>query len=350
MRTQDLDVLVQMNQLDKKEHVSSAPVGFGTKICILSNCFKIPQRLRMRQLGTWLPMKRVAPSQQHRLCRLLGVDRYLQRWPHLQASTLAVEELRASAVEHPHLKGEFLLLHRRRMPADVKPPCTVCKECRGPLTGAMISLPRYSLANDLWMGRQLPALQNLAAGTKRLLPMVRTCLQVTVLQPANLVKEERQRGFIGNSIILPQAKPSSICTVLPPPERDMQESILFVLVGQDKSKLHGSSLLQAPRKEYEEPVQCLQRTSAYYESVNLTACRETELDGCILETAAKSYLAKQLLQQGPADAQGQADASEEEADPEVDATAIFAKQDDDGGGTVVEQNGDMHILFLGGLL
>ena len=55
----------------------------------------------------------IAPSQQQRLCRLLGIDRYAERWPHIDRC-----ELKASAVEHPYIPGEFLLLHRRRMPAS----------------------------------------------------------------------------------------------------------------------------------------------------------------------------------------------------------------------------------------
>ena len=180
------------------------------------------------------------------------------RWPHID-----VDELKASAVEHPFLKDEFLLLHKRRMPVDVTQPCDVCRDCRAALLSSVLTLPRFSLANDLWMGRQMQPLRNLAAGTRRLLPMIRACLQVTVLQPANLQKEERQRGFVGNSIFLPQAQPSAIRTTLPPPESDMQESILFVLVGQKKDTLASSALLSCPRDEYDAAVSCLQRSSPY---------------------------------------------------------------------------------------
>ena len=67
----------------------------------------------------------VRPSQQHRLCRLLGVPRYAERWPHI-----ALEELQKSAVEHPFLPGEYVLLHRRRMPEDARQPSPVCRDCR----------------------------------------------------------------------------------------------------------------------------------------------------------------------------------------------------------------------------
>lgn len=150
----------------------------------------------------------VRPSQQHRLCRLLGVPRYAERWPHI-----ALEELQKSAVEHPFLPGEYVLLHRRRMPEDARQPSPVCRDCRTSLTAQVLTLPRHALANDLWLGRALPELRSLSAGTKRLLPLVRVCMQVTVLQPVVLPHAERQKGFIGNTIfcrkpVLPQSKQS----------------------------------------------------------------------------------------------------------------------------------------------
>ncbi|CAJ1439150.1 unnamed protein product, partial [Effrenium voratum] len=266
-------------------------------------------------------------SQQSRLCRLLGVQRYAHRWPHID-----VDELKASAVEHPFLKDEFLLLHKRRMPVDVTQPCDVCRDCRAALLSSVLTLPRFSLANDLWMGRQMQPLRNLAAGTRRLLPMIRACLQVTVLQPANLQKEERQRGFVGNSIFLPQAQPSAIRTTLPPPESDMQESILFVLVGQKKDTLASSALLSCPRDEYDAAVSCLQRSSPYYRNVELRRCSESPMQGCFVETSEDSYLARELLQKGPADAQGQDEESEkdETTQPAAHGSEHSAAEEDAG--------------------
>lgn len=206
-------------------------------------------------------------------------------------------------------------------------------------------MPRHSLANDLWMGRQLPDLRQFAAGTKRLLPMIRACLQVAVLQPANLRKEERQRGFIGNSIFLPQAQPSAIRSTLPPPEEDMQESILFVLVGQKKESLAGSALLSRPREEYNAAVSCLQHTSPYYRSVVLRHDVDDPLQGCVLETAEDSYLARELLQKGPADAQGQEEDSE--VDGPVDDRAHSGADDAEPGEVHYSPNDGAFIEYCG---
>ena len=145
------------------------------------------------------------------------------------------------------------------MSLQLQDPCLVCSDCKGSLMSSSLTLPRHSLANDLWMGEQLSALRGLASATKRLLPMTRACMQVVVLQPGHLSREERQHGFVGNSIFLPQAKPSSVLTTLPPKDVDMQDAVLFVLVGSQKDAVKGSSLLRAPRDEYTAAVECLRK-------------------------------------------------------------------------------------------
>ncbi|CAK9066078.1 unnamed protein product, partial [Durusdinium trenchii] len=280
----------------------------------------------------------VRPSQQHRLCRLLGVPRYAERWPHI-----ALEELQKSAVEHPFLPGEYVLLHRRRMPEDARQPSPVCRDCRTSLTAQVLTLPRHALANDLWLGRALPELRSLSAGTKRLLPLVRVCMQVTVLQPVVLPHAERQKGFIGNTIFLPQASPSSVEAVLPPRAEDMAEHILFVLVGHNRGDLRSSATMQAPREEYVAAVERLRQTSKYYAEAAVDLSRwsgqeETMFEGCVLETDADSYLARELLQRGPADAQGQESSQQEEDD------AGMAEDTAESGERAHEDSGQLRLV------
>ncbi len=255
-------------------------------------------------------------SQQERLCDLLGVERYLQRWPQLAECPRVKRELQASAVQHPYLQDRYLLLHKKAMPEDTKSAAKVCRSCRSSLTSSTLALPRFALANDLWMGRPLPELRNLSTGTRRLLPLVRACLQVTVLQPTNLSAQERQKGFIGNSIFLPQARPSKVLSTLPPAAADMAETILFVLAGGKKQQFRRSGVLEAPRQEYVNAVRTLQEVSMYYSDVPLSEeCSNTEdlWQQCVLETDEDSYLARELLQKGPAESQGQ-----QEGEPEID--------------------------------
>ena len=86
---------------------------------------------------------------------------------------------------------------------------------------------------------------------------------------------------------------------LPPREVDAQDAILFVLVGSQKDTVKGSSLLRAPRSEYAAAVECLRQTNPFYAEVTLGDGGDDLLEGCVLETAEDSALAKELLQNPP---------------------------------------------------
>ena len=51
----------------------------------------------------------VVPTEQERLCDLLSVTRYLERWRHINESDTAKAELIASSVMHPFLPHRVLL-------------------------------------------------------------------------------------------------------------------------------------------------------------------------------------------------------------------------------------------------
>ena len=87
---------------------------------------------------------------------------------------------------------------------------------------------------------------------------------------------------------------------LPPREVDTQDAILFVLVGSQKGAVKESSLLRAPRSEYAAAVECLRQMNPFYAEVTLGDGGDDLLEGCVLETAEDSALAKELLQKGPA--------------------------------------------------
>ena len=107
----------------------------------------------------------------------------------------------------------------------------------------------------------------------------------------------------------------------------MQENVLVVLVGVQKSQGRGSALLKAPRDEYTAAVECLRTTSPFYADVQLRQDEEDVLDGCVLETAEDSALAQELLQKGPADAQGQQDDNDSTGAEQVQGEAEDTQKD-----------------------
>ena len=275
------------------------------------------------------PSDTVAKGLQSRMCDLLGVVRYGERWKHIVSTDAGKAELYSSAVSHPFLPEQRLLLHKAARVGDPTSPQAACASCKQALMATPLLMPRYALANDLWIGRCPPALQDLEAGTQKLLPLVRTCIQVTILQGSGLPASERQRGLIGNSIFLPQASPSQVQRVLPPSADTLQEHFSFVLVDADKQNIHRAPLLETSHSKYCEAVKCLNclnQLSPYYHDVDIALDRVGD-DGlapalldCVLETSGESALAQRLLQSGPADAQGQD--VEEEQETQADVVAV----------------------------
>ena len=143
------------------------------------------------------------------------------------------------------------------------------------------TMPRYALANDNWGGRLPKVLRNLSAGTKRLLPLLRVCLDVTVMQKGvHIPREQKQTGLLGNQIIIPQSSPSQVCAVLPPRCADtaqIEEFVHFVLVAGATDDHTNLPEHVAPRGEYEEAVTCLKERSKAYGNVTLDEIGLSEL-------------------------------------------------------------------------
>lgn len=241
------------------------------------------------------PATQLGADQQQRLCELLCPVRYAERWPHLWQSLENRAEFLGSCVWHPHLHVPLLLHQRRvvllpsdtdegRRTADDRVASDVCPDCWNALGRAVPVMPRYALANDNWLGRMPAELVDLADGCRRLLPRARCCVDLIVLhgagQPSHLPK---QRGLLGNHILLPQSTPSEVLGALPPMpgESDSLASHFgAVFVDRVDADLARHRVFSVPRAQYERAVRCLQRTSPMYANVQLTAGRLDTLRRC----------------------------------------------------------------------
>ena len=102
---------------------------------------------------------------------LFSPQRYHKRWQSLGPDGspvgMSLQELEASAVRDPGT-GRLWLLHRRmfrmvrdsegRVVADPEQKVPVCMDCFQSLAKTRPTLPKMSLANDLWIGK-LPKVQ-----------------------------------------------------------------------------------------------------------------------------------------------------------------------------------------------
>ena len=195
-------------------------------------------------------------------------------------------------------------------------------------------------------------------GTLRLLPRVRTSLQMTVLHPRNLPRDQRQKGSIGNSICLPLPHPSKILNCLPPKSEELQDHISYVIVRGDNSRPHSFSEMSAPRGEYEAAIKCLQERSLAYKRLELNEEEMNKLSSsdvnapqllaCSVETEQTSALAETLLQRGPADAQNVNEDDRDVQSSDREGADAHAAPAPDASGEIAEEPMPCSAALIGG--
>ncbi len=215
-------------------------------------------------------------SRRHAAWRLFSPERYHQRWcfslpRHQSIGGIPLAELRASAVPDPET-GELWLLHRKAFSfladgrtVDASKRVPICRDCRGPLARLHPSMPKFALANDLWMGRMPEAMAELSEGARLLLPLARAIIKRYNCKtegsrwrdPSQLVK-----AFTGNVCAVPQASSGTLHTAVPPSERALQESLLLVLTGWEED------LAKGYQKELGVPVAAFRRAHEYLRRCN----------------------------------------------------------------------------------
>jgi hypothetical protein len=193
------------------------------------------------------------PTRRSMAQALLSPQTYHDRWRFPLAGGAGVggiplEELQASAVRDP-TTGDLWLLHRKafkfledRCTVDVTKKVPICVECRGSLVRQRPTVPKYSLANDLWMGCMPEALKGLSEGAWLLLPLARAMIrryncksEGSRWKPA----DQQVKAFIGNVCAFPQADGGACLQTMPPDARHLQESLLIVFTGLEEDVERG---------------------------------------------------------------------------------------------------------------
>ena len=115
---------------------------------------------------------------------------------------------------------------------DIDAVAYICYDCATCLCagGKLINMPRFTLANAMWLGRQHRLLQPASLGRRLLLGLGRPVLRKLLLGPGH--RGERESGTTGNHVLVSQGSPS-ISEVLPPSPRQLSDSVVAIL---DKTK------------------------------------------------------------------------------------------------------------------
>ena len=211
--------------------------------------------------------------------KLLNTKHYTKKFPFIPQ-----EHLYASSVLHPEDEGMSWLLHTRRVglvpdsrrapsacaeqpatlasssaaqPAvqhrcagvgDVDAVAHICYDCATCLCveDKFIKMPRFALANAMWLGRQHPLMQNASLGLQLLLGLGRPCFRKLLLGAGR--REDKESGTSGNHVLVSQGSPS-LSDVLPPSSRQLSDSFVAVF-GQNKEDLSKCQLLTVSRSCY----------------------------------------------------------------------------------------------------
>jgi len=211
--------------------------------------------------------------------KLLNTKRYCELFP-----LIPPEHLYASSVLHPADESVSWLLHTRRVPmvpnsraapqrgaeepaaessgsaaqpvsnymcagvGDKSATAYICYDCATCLcvSDKLIKMPRFALANWLWLGREHPLLQNATTGLRLLLGLGRPCFRKLLLGGGR--KEDREYGTTGNHVLVSHGAPT-LGDVLPPSARDLSDGFVAVF-GQNKEDLTKCQLLTVKRADY----------------------------------------------------------------------------------------------------
>ena len=276
-------------------------------------------------------------SPREQIARLLCPYRYWRRWrfPSDDDCTGGIpwSELAASCVRDPSTL-KLLLLHKKVVRvetvllddgrtvevADRNQKLPFCGNCYSSLSRRTPTMPKFALANDLWMGQMPKPLRGLSDCVWMMLAVARPFIQrMTVYGRGGRYKGdpyEVHRAFVGNTAVFPQADGIPKLRSLPPMPEDFARYLSIAFAG------HAGSMKTAYCRQLDCDVEVvhwvydlLRRvngsyagvpwndTAAVYLATKGTALGVSEtLQPCVSRLKEEHVEDAQVLQSGPADA------------------------------------------------
>ena len=197
----------------------------------------------------YLTGDRCTISEPKKVADMLSAKWYCDRWP-----SIPREEVMASAVDFPHPDDDGLsmtstkvLMHKRRVPEGAlrgEVPVCVCSDCRDGLWKAKVHTPRYSLVNDLWLGRHHPLFRLATVGHQLLLALGRVVSTKVYLSSKGADEVARkhketwrqkflQYGMFGTAIVFGNGNTDQAMQEYPPQGPELQETFVAVFAGPE---------------------------------------------------------------------------------------------------------------------
>jgi hypothetical protein len=97
-------------------------------------------------------------------------------------------------------------------------------------------MPKFALANDLWVGKRPVAFEGMSEGALMLLPLARAFIKrINCLCDSGkyLKVGERIKGFVGNAAVFPQADGGKVLLSLPPTKEALAQRLIIAFTGTD---------------------------------------------------------------------------------------------------------------------
>ena len=155
--------------------------------------------------------------------------------------------------------------------ADPDQQVPFCSDCLTSIRRPRPQMPKFALANDLWLG-QLPApLRHLSEGAWLMLALARPFIHRIICYRDGQTQgdtTELYKGFIGNVAAFKQQDGASLLTSLPPRAADLAERIGIAFVGNsgDLQKCHVEAL-KCSVHDVRAAYNLLRRVNATYANV-----------------------------------------------------------------------------------
>jgi len=181
-----------------------------------------------------------------------------------------------------------VLQHKCAGVGDIDAVAHICYDCATCLCveDKLIKMPRFALANAMWLGRQHPLLQNASLGLRLLLGLGRPCFRKLLLGAGR--REDKESGTTGNHVLVSQGSPS-LSDVLPPSSRHLSDSFVAVF-GRDKEDLSKCQVLTVSRSVYKILVEERVRVN--------NAFVRTTIDQRAVESLPENGVPQQLMECG----------------------------------------------------
>ena len=178
------------------------------------------------------------------------------KWYETEWKLIPREELEASAVDFPHpaeddsgVTTTKVLMHKRRVPDEAlagEEPVCVCRDCRDALWKRKPTMPRYSLANWLWLGRHPPLFRMATIGHQLLLALGRVVSTKVYLSSKGVDEVARQHreswrqkflqfGMAGTAIVFGNGSLDHAMAEFPPSGNELQDTFVAVFTGPEQS-------------------------------------------------------------------------------------------------------------------